>query len=544
MVDNRIARVVPFTEAQGGGKKGAMTCDHLFILRAVISISQKQKRETFITYFDVKKAYDNVDNADMLNIMWQKGLRGKTWRILKNLNEGLHANIKTRYGLTRTVAMTIGGKQGSRLTGRMFSKMMDTLAEDVQPTGEGFKFDDELTIACLLWVDDVVSCVEGSENQVKILNRIADFAIKHKLKWGAEKCKVMRVGRHNNDKQKWNLGMQEIEETDNYKYLGDVVTNDGKNTKNLETRKNKTFAATSGINSIAGASVLRKIESRVILELHDKVILSALLTNAEAWTLCKSEKDEIERVEIQTLKMLFDLPIHTPTPAITYTFGILYTNLRVEKKRLMYLHRLLNQNDTSWTRKTLFILERLNIGWTKSIIETLNELDLPTDFSIIKTATRRQWKGAVDAKIELKNRTRLLNDLHKTENNIRTRKTKTAHIVDKVEESTYIRRPIPELHFFNKQELKTIMIARFGMLECGKNFRGSMRETCNNCGVIDDENHRLNHCLVYRNVNLFDMQQKVDFTDIYSTDVNTVKTIIKHIESVWNVINAHGSMNK
>ena len=182
LVDNRIARVVPFTEAQGGGKKGAMTCDHLFILRAVISISQKQKRETFITYFDVKKAYDNVDNMDMLNIMWQKGLRGKTWRILKNLNEGLHANIKTRYGLTRTVAMTIGGKQGSRLTGRMFSKMMDTLAEDVQPTGEGFKFDDELTIACLLRVDDVVSCVEGRENQVKILNRILDFAIKHKLK--------------------------------------------------------------------------------------------------------------------------------------------------------------------------------------------------------------------------------------------------------------------------------------------------------------------------------------------------------------------------
>ena len=120
LIDNRITRVVPFTEAQGGGKKGAMTCDHLFILRAIICISQKQKRPTFITYFDVTKAYDNVDNGDMLNIMWEKGLRGKTWRILKNLNEGLTANIKTRFGLTRTVKMEIGGKQGSRLTGRMF----------------------------------------------------------------------------------------------------------------------------------------------------------------------------------------------------------------------------------------------------------------------------------------------------------------------------------------------------------------------------------------------------------------------------------------
>ena len=544
LIDNRISRVVPFTEAQGGGKKGAMTCDHLFILRAIICISQKQKRKTFITYFDVKKAYDNVDNSDMLNIMWQKGLRGKTWRILKNLNEGLQANIKTRFGMTRTVKMEIGGKQGSRLTGRMFSKLMDTLAEDIEPTGEGFKLDDNLTVGCLLWVDDVVSCVEGKPNQEKMLNKIADFATKHKLRWGAEKCKVMRVGKKEGDEQKWKLGPLDIEESDTYKYLGDIVTSDGKNTKNLEARKNKTFAATAGINSIAGASVLRRIETRVILELHDKVILSALLTNAEAWTLSKSEKDEIERIEIQTLKMLFDLPIHTPTPAIIYTLGTLYTNLRVDKKRLMFLHRLINKRDTSWVKKTLLILEHLNIGWTKSIKETLSNLDLPTEFSIIKTATRRQWKRAVDEKIEIKNRNQLLSDCHKTVGNLQTRKTKTAHIVDNLDETTYTREPSPLLRFCNRQETKTLIIARFGMLECGKNFKGSMSEICAKCNVLDDENHRLNHCSNYKNVNLLDTCDNVNFRDIFSTDINTVKNVIKLIEKVWNVTNAHGSMNK
>ena len=267
---------------------------------------------------------------------------------------------------------------------------MDTLSEDIQPTGEGFKMDDTLTIACLLWVDDVVSCVEGRSNQEQMLDRIANFALKHKLRWGTQKCKVMRVGKHNEDKQKWKLGTLEIEETDSYRYLGDVVTSDGKNSKNLEARKAKTFAATCSINSIAATNVLRKIETKVILELHEKIILSALLTNAEAWTLLKSEKDEIERIEIQTLKMLFDLPIHTPTPAIIFSFGTLFTNLRIEKKRLIYLHRLLNKHDDSWTKKTLYILNRLNLGWAKSINEALNDLDLPTNFSEIKATTTRQ----------------------------------------------------------------------------------------------------------------------------------------------------------
>ena len=40
--------------------------------------------------------------------------------------------------------------------------------------------------------------------------------------------------------------------------------NDGKNAKNLEARKNKAFASTCGINSIAGTDILRKIETKVI----------------------------------------------------------------------------------------------------------------------------------------------------------------------------------------------------------------------------------------------------------------------------------------
>ena len=50
--------------------------------------------------------------------------------------------------MTREIEMEIGGKQGSRLTGRMFAKLMDTLAEELD--GEGFTVNELLTIAVLL----------------------------------------------------------------------------------------------------------------------------------------------------------------------------------------------------------------------------------------------------------------------------------------------------------------------------------------------------------------------------------------------------------
>ena len=66
---------------------------------------------------------------------------------------------------------------------------MDLLSEEAETT-EGFHITNELIIAFLLWVDDVVSCVEGTKNQETILNKINEFAIKHKISWGQDKCNI------------------------------------------------------------------------------------------------------------------------------------------------------------------------------------------------------------------------------------------------------------------------------------------------------------------------------------------------------------------
>ena len=242
------------------------TCDHLFLLRAMINISKFRKCPTFLIYFDVSKAYDHVDNQDLLVTMWDKGLKGKAWRILSKLNTNLKARVKTRFGDTQTIDMEIGGKQGSKLTGFMFGKMMDLLAEELQISGEGVQITPELIIAVLLWVDDVVACAEGTENLENILRKIDEFAIKHKIKWGQEKCKVMRIGKHQDNIAEWKVGDMAIKETDRYKYLGDVITNNGKNSENLSERKTKVQSTTITINTIASNEILNKIETTVLLK--------------------------------------------------------------------------------------------------------------------------------------------------------------------------------------------------------------------------------------------------------------------------------------
>ena len=480
----------------------------------------------------------------MMNIVWEKGLKGKTWRILYELNKNLCATIKTRYGPTREVEMEIGGKQGSRLTGRLFSKLMDTLAEEVHELGEGLQISLELIIGVLLWVDDVVSCVEGMEKQKNMLKIIDNFTKKNKLKWGKEKCKVMKIGKRTQQTE-WNLGEIKIENCDSYKYLGDIISNNGKNMKNIEDRKFKLIASTISINTIAASEVLSRLETPILLDLHDKINIPKLLTNSEAWVLQIGEQKELERAEIQSLKSLFDLPQKTPIPAIVYTLGALFTNIRVDKKQLIYLHRLLNKNSSHWALKTLYALKDLNLGWYKRIVETLKRYQRSEDFDQIKVTPFGMWKSIVTEVTEQKNKEKLIEECHRIENNIKIRKTKTAFIVDELLHPTYQRKPKPEIMHLTKQETKTLITARYSMLECGKNYKGTMQELCNQCNNIDDEEHRLNYCSRFNDSNFYydNQNEKIEFNTIFSNDLNALRIIIDRISRVWNVKTGHGTMH-
>ena len=94
-----------------------------------------------------------------------------------------------------------------------------------------------------------------------------------------------------------------------------------------------------------------------------------------------------------------------------------------------------------------------------------------------------------------------------------------------------------------KQRTKTIIMARSGMLECGKNFKGTMSDSCSKCGTIDDEEHRLNNCHKWAEINNVG-KEKIDFNDIYSNDRIVLNRVlnIDAIEKVWELKFANGRM--
>ena len=139
------------------------------------------------------------------------------------------------------------------------------------------------------------------------------------------------------------------------------------------------------------------------------------------------------------------------------------------------------------------------------------------------------------------NKERLLQDLHKKENGTDIPKTKTKSIISKITREGYVRSPEPMILRSTKYEAKTILIARYGMLDCGVNFKGTMRPICVTCNTRDNEDHRLNECPKWGGA-VENEVEKINFEDIYSDDIDKIRAVIKKLTKIWNTKNANGSM--
>ena len=97
ILNNRIKWVIKFTEAQAGGRAKYSTVDQLYISKSLIT------KKLYIAYLDLEKAYNRAWKQIIFHTLWRNGVKGKIWRVVKKINEGLSTRIRTRYGKTRSV---------------------------------------------------------------------------------------------------------------------------------------------------------------------------------------------------------------------------------------------------------------------------------------------------------------------------------------------------------------------------------------------------------------------------------------------------------
>ena len=238
---------------------------------------------------------------------------------------------------------------------------------------------------------------------------------------------------------------------------------------------------------------------------------------------------------------MLGLPKTTPTAAITFVTGSSYASIRVQVKQLIYLRKVLQKEDSHWTKITLSALHDANIGWAKQIDETLTKWGLEADWDKIKEKTKNEWKRQVETAADKINRERMLKECHKKERGEEVIKTKTKRLVQKLQDDAYSRQPFMNKN--NKPIVRAYIMGRHGMLQCAANFsNGYGGKMCGKCGVEDNENHRINFCTEWSGINLSDNDDKIDYELIFSDNETESMKVVEKIIDIWDLGNGKNCM--
>ena len=147
-------------------------------------------------------------------------------------------------------------------------------------------------------------------------------------------------------------GSKGMEESVMEKYLGDLITNDGSNAKNIAARKAKGQGILDQIIGKLSGVMYGPFYFEVGLVLRQSMLINGILTNAESWYgLKETDMEQLEQVDEQFLRIFLEVGKGCPKEMLYLETGVIPIRFHIYKRRLMFLHYLLNEGEKSLLNK-------------------------------------------------------------------------------------------------------------------------------------------------------------------------------------------------
>ena len=185
-------------------------------------------------------------------------------------------------------------------------------------------------------------------------------------------------------------------------YLGDVISSDGKNQKNISSRIGKGLGKITEVMNMLDKIPLGIEYFKIALILRESNFLSSLLTNSGVWYgLNKQDIKQLEDLDLSLLRNFLKAPCTTPAEAVYLELGCINIETIIKVKRLNYLHYLLQQNEESMLYKvfdTQWKYPSARNEWTEQTKQDLIEFGFGTDLSELRKISVNSFKNQVKRK--------------------------------------------------------------------------------------------------------------------------------------------------
>jgi endonuclease/exonuclease/phosphatase family metal-dependent hydrolase len=279
---------------QSGFRKGMGTREGIFNLRMVVERCIEMQKDVYLCFIDYEKAFDRVNHEGLIRCMQNIGMDGKDLKLIANLYWHQTAVIRTETGNTTEVAIKRGVRQGCVISPTAFNLYTEPIFRELEDN-KGVVIGG-MNVNNFRYVDDTVIVAETEEELQRTMDKANEEGQKRNMKINIKKTKVMVITKKTETpKVKITVDGKELEQVDNYIYLGHMITTDGKCDSEISRRIEM---ARSAFHSLTHVLTARKISLENKLKLTKCFVWSVLLYGMEAWSINKSMEKKLEAFEM------------------------------------------------------------------------------------------------------------------------------------------------------------------------------------------------------------------------------------------------------
>jgi hypothetical protein len=383
---------------QFGFTEGCSPSTCALIVTEAIGEALDNGENLYITYMDVRKAFDTVCHSSMLLSMYDQGVGGTLWKTFRDMYNNITAQVKLQGHLSENLEELQGIRQGGISSTELFKGKTNYLLQKagthrlayrigIHPVGAPTTADDTALIS---------SSHYGAQTLIGIAQVDAEA---HRYSFNEKKTKVMVVNKQRSTIEPLlKLNETLIGTSEQERHLGLERTSDSSAKATVLSRIKE---GRRSAYRLAGAGLygLNGVGPGVTFQMLKIYIVPILTYGLEALILHDKEYQLLEVFYKSLLRRIQHLPENTATPAVYLLLGAIPIEGQIHIKMLTFFCNILRRTGTveySVIQRQLAIKDLNSNSWVTQIRTVLAKYNLPSAYVLLRsTPTRNQWKEQV-----------------------------------------------------------------------------------------------------------------------------------------------------
>ena len=365
------------------------------------------KKPTYVTFMDVKSAFDHVDvvvHPNLMRKLYNSGIDGLNWLMINSLHHNSQTAVKWQGQLSSTYTNQQGFRQGGVLSADLFKVYDNGLLDRIQISGKGAKIGD-IGIQAPACADDVTVLTNDAYSLQFIVNICKDSSEKDGYILQEVKSVVMKMDSIKNypENEKWHIGDKEMPVVESTTHMGISRSSSNQEMQAVESNIQK---AKRTIYSLMGTGLHGEngLDPETSISLLQTYVLPVLFYGLEVVIPTGKSLNVLETQYKKLLKQILSIPTATADPAVYILSGILPAEAMIHKRILSLYGNITRLSSDSveyqLAKRQLEVKSFTSHSWFIAVKKILIKYNLPDPETLLENPVEKlNWKKTFNTAI-------------------------------------------------------------------------------------------------------------------------------------------------